>query len=534
MSSPQPQVVGAPAPGPRGNMANLGESSQKSVMPIQSGSEHANYGTVYNGDKSPQSPGMPAGTRRRAPAPRQTETNASKDKTLVWIWIVGIVIVVAAVLAIALTAALCVPLVCCKDDKESNNNTTTSTTTVSGTGPNQDNLNEGPDYTDTDAHALTQANCAEPAANWNRFSSQTGQAVMPDIPFWVRASVAVPQAKIYSSNEINSKDIYQGNLGDCWFLSAMGAIADTLGEDGQGGQVGANWIRNVTLQHVSTRNTDGKYVINIFDLYADRWYGEQMDNYLAFNTGYKEGSTDNGNQLFFARMVKENGETMTELWAPLVEKAVAQWLRGYGWMNGGYPVIGFYIMTGCKNYRFYDKKGANKNNWEEKKIMMSPDAKGKKPWEGIENSPIITGGAGDVTTDAMWTWLKANSVKYGVTAEIHDKRIQNGNTYTTHDLVDRHAYSLIQMVDFSTGAGSGKYVYLRNPWGGASSSTAEQKEIDDKLTAQQAAQLRAQMQDTQDSKDGKFIITWELFLDIFEVITVAECALTSDNYPAGI
>ena len=93
-------------------------------------------------------------------------------------------------------------------------------------------------------------------------------------------------------------DMYQGQLGDCYFISSLGSIADTSA---------------AAIQNMFIDNGDNTWTVRFYYNGAADYV--TVDRYLPASSG----------RLVFADYGFSTTSTSTELWIPLAEKAYAQW-----------------------------------------------------------------------------------------------------------------------------------------------------------------------------------------------------------------
>ena len=127
--------------------------------------------------------------------------------------------------------------------------------------------------------------------------------------------------------DIQPDDIIQGQLGDCWLLCAMSAMAE----------------RPALIERIfdtKEYNEGGVYVIKFCK--NGEWQSVTIDDYFpCFPNGGPMFSRGNGN----------------ELWVLLIEKAYAKVHGGYKAISGGLPYEGLMDLTGCPtiSYNFKDQ-----------------------------------------------------------------------------------------------------------------------------------------------------------------------------------
>ncbi|WP_285494135.1 C2 family cysteine protease [Actinomadura sp. NBRC 104425] len=126
----------------------------------------------------------------------------------------------------------------------------------------------------------------------------------------------VQNARVWGDSGLPSlEDLNQGGLGDCWWLSSMGALAQT--------PEGRRRLRNMIRQ-----NPNGTYTVTFPD-------GDQVTvtPYFPINR--------DGNLSFS----QPEGQPPT-IWPLILEKAFAQKEGGFDEINGGDPARGMEVLTG--------------------------------------------------------------------------------------------------------------------------------------------------------------------------------------------
>jgi len=214
-------------------------------------------------------------------------------------------------------------------------------------------------------------------------------------------------------DRIEPNDIRQGQLGDCWLMCSLSALAEfpTLVEDIF--RVGPSR----ELQHA---NAAGVYELRFCK--NGEWHTVQVDDYFpCFPEGGPIYSRSNGN----------------ELWVLLIEKAYAKLHGGYGYLRNGWAYEALMDLTGAPSFtiRFLDPDvRAMLESGELWKRLLGADASGylmsaSTPGEDKFSDSGSRAGAG----------------KDGV------------------GLVPGHAYTLVAVKQTSGGQ---QLLCLRNPWGG--------------------------------------------------------------------
>ncbi len=198
-------------------------------------------------------------------------------------------------------------------------------------------------------------------------------------------------------------DVQQGQLGDCYFPSAMAALAQANPK---------------AIQDMIKQNPDGTYTVTFKEYdwrsskYKDVPVTVDGDLYVrAF-----------GGPLYGATLGADKGEKTMEMWFPIMEKAYAQWKGSYNEIgNGGMSSDVFEACLG--------KSGVSKS------ISSTADA---TLWKNIK--------------DAVDNHKPASAGTYGEDRE---------SLYTNSGVYADHSYSIL---GYSEKNGV-QYVRMRNPWG---------------------------------------------------------------------
>eukprot|EP00854_Cymbomonas_tetramitiformis_P010323 gene10323-12209_t len=118
---------------------------------------------------------------------------------------------------------------------------------------------------------------------------------------------------------IDPADIGQGQLGDCWLLSAFACLAEIPGA-----------VKRVFVSKQYSRY--GKYTVRLFDKVNNKWLRISVDDYIPC----EEGTCT---PLF----AQPNG---LEVWVMILEKAFAKFVGSYDKLEGGHPLWALEALTG--------------------------------------------------------------------------------------------------------------------------------------------------------------------------------------------
>jgi hypothetical protein len=201
---------------------------------------------------------------------------------------------------------------------------------------------------------------------------------------------------------VSYQDIDQGTLGDCYFLTALADIAYNSPE---------------TIQNMFVDNGDGTYAVGFRNGKSTDWV--TVDRYFPAYQGAYLTYAGNGDYY---------NNASNELWAPLAEKAYAQWAdshrstRGSATSNSYADIDAGYVSDAVK-----DLTG--------RKTVEVPSL--LDPISNLNTRDIMIG----AYDDAQWIWVSTDSF------------VSNPN------LVEDHTYALVNY-DSST-----QVFTLFNPWG---------------------------------------------------------------------
>lgn len=258
----------------------------------------------------------------------------------------------------------------------------------------------------------------------------------------------VPNLKIIG--DADPGDISQGQVGDCWFLSAVSSLAEFDGAIHK--LFRKNDHRNMP------KNEWNFYTVTLYDLETLKEVDIEVDEQLC---------TDHSGSLLGAKPSLDG-----ELWVCYLEKAFAALCGGWDKIKGGNSDHAWRILTGCtKVYtlvRGQDGWGCYRSG--------TKDAKTGK-WDPLKNSPKDNsstlspidwpdvGGGGSMRErlddkdlfQRLFEWDEHNFMLAAGTKSGSD-------THTTDGIVDGHAYAMLQAVANVADSGI-NMVQMRNPWG---------------------------------------------------------------------
>ena len=124
---------------------------------------------------------------------------------------------------------------------------------------------------------------------------------------------------------ININDICQGQLGDCWLLSAISSLSS----------------KPITLSSAFITkqfNPRGKYRLRLWDPIKEKFERISVDDFIPID--------EETNQPIFTR---PHGN---EIWVMLLEKVFAKFMGSYSAIEAGHSIFAMHILTGQKVSKF--------------------------------------------------------------------------------------------------------------------------------------------------------------------------------------
>eukprot|EP00937_MAST-01D_sp_MAST-1D-sp2_P002116 g2116.t1 len=209
---------------------------------------------------------------------------------------------------------------------------------------------------------------------------------------------------------IEADDICQGELGDCWLLSALACVAEKHPE----------LIKSCFV----TREADkcGCYAVRLFDMRSTSWRTFWIDDRVPVHA--------DGTPLF----ASPNGN---EMWVLLFEKAYAKMVGSYSGLVGGHARWGLEAITGNHAVTLSLTGG----QWRSSELGKS------------------------YSHDQLFHMVD-KSLEHDMLACAGTKHRPGGSDTkgdSTHGIVPGHAYTLLDCYKTVTNV---RVVQLRNPWGG--------------------------------------------------------------------
>ncbi|MCB0640271.1 MAG: hypothetical protein KDC44_01465, partial [Phaeodactylibacter sp.] len=132
-------------------------------------------------------------------------------------------------------------------------------------------------------------------------------------------------------DEIDPNDVIQNQLGDCYFLGSIAAVARANPE---------------AIRQLITDNKDGTYTVK---LYADK-RGRVKEDYTEITVTNAIPLDANKKQPYAEA---GQGKESVELWVMILEKAYAKLQGGYGKIEGGFGTEGLGAITGQKGKNYF-------------------------------------------------------------------------------------------------------------------------------------------------------------------------------------
>ncbi|RNA30610.1 calpain-D-like isoform X1 [Brachionus plicatilis] len=266
------------------------------------------------------------------------------------------------------------------------------------------------------------------------------------------------------------KDVVQGGVGSCWFISALSVIAERK-----------DLLSNILI--TKFYNPNGLHQIRLCK--RGKWLIVDIDDYLP---------CDRRSKIIFAYARKR------QFWVSFIEKALAKIYGNYESIASGACVEGLQTLTGepCEIVYLEDTKA----NYDNTNYVPSDDAADKDP-------------------EYLWKrLLYCKSSGYLMTTLCYNKNFNFVDMFKV-GLFNRHIYSVLDVREFVSDGKVINLIKLRNPWG-----KKEWKGAWSNKWPHWPENIRSEIAGVYQKNDGCFWISFEDLLKYFYDISI--CKVRTD------
>jgi len=326
-------------------------------------------------------------------------------------------------------------------------------------------------------------------------------------PIWVPASRLggkdEPPMPLFWT--IDSGDLKQGAVGDCWLIAAMSCLANYPEE-----------IEALFFGHGAEAAPDGRYTVLLYDYHTRSTLPIVIDERVPCRN-LQPGSYVRGYEHLRGGVpcfAKPNGE----MWPLLLEKAMAKMLGGYGSLAGGQMAAAFRALTGCTKQETWTRRMGD-GAWR----------RGELRDDSMNTFQYRSGD--EVSADKLWQRLEGwSSRNFLMSAYIMSASVKASKGEVERrrpdGLIEGHAYSVLMTITVGHNLEGGPFrlLKLRNPWGSEAEWTGDWSDGSDTWTrwpqVADALNFRA-------AADGFFWMTWEDFIRTFSSLRVSHKTMRS-------
>jgi calpain-15 len=300
---------------------------------------------------------------------------------------------------------------------------------------------------------------------------------------WVSLADMCPGCQIFAN--VDPSDLRQGQLGDCWLISAMASLAEYP-------EVVEGLIRE----------EDDHYVVNLFSFVDNAFVPVEINDKVPAQ----------GGKPVYVQPTDQN-----EIWPCLVEKAFAKIGGGYKNLKGGWPHFALGMMKGTAEVYFYSVIPDYGTDFQ----CLEQTFTENNLKEGVE-----TAIGEPMDADALFEELvSCNQSQFLMAAGSNAG--QDTDT-SGMGVVQGHAYTILDVQDCPVGT-EFKLIQVRNPWGrgewtGAWSDGAPEWEQYPEVT---------EALGYENKEDGAFWMPWEDFLTQYQQVYICKGAAGKRTIKAG-
>ena len=353
----------------------------------------------------------------------------------------------------------------------------------------------------------------------------------------------------FFSDGIESNDVIQGNLGDCWFISALSVLAtkDYLLRGEFSDEIlvkkkirKIDYIKLASGVYPPIFHSFRKKGIFCFRFYKNfKWRYVLVDNRLPCRP---IGHVKQTPQLLYAKC-----RDINEFWVPMIEKAFAK-------LHGSYKAI----ESGFINEGLVDLTGMCADKILIKRNIMKIKEKADELWEILKKYSELTFDFNENDTDKKkkkkidkyYTRNKTMmgcSVKWNMKDENTRLRLDN-SSYEKEVILDNnhtgilvnHAYAILDIFEIPKPRGkkrkTSRLLRIRNPWGdkkewkgkwcdGSIETIKNKERIEEKLNKKYKG---THEKINLSQEDGTFLMCFSDFREIYNIIYI--CKNFPPNY----
>ena len=267
----------------------------------------------------------------------------------------------------------------------------------------------------------------------------------------------IPGLKIIG--DVDPNDVHQGQVGNCWLLSAISALAEF---DGAVHKLFANTPGGIEDM---PREAPNEYHVTLYDLSTWEPVDVVVDERLAANA-------QNPGKLLGATPSDDG-----ELWVCYLEKAFAVHCGGWDEINGGQCTHAWSILTGCKEtyddprrddgmYQCLGKYNPNEDKWEAQHSSIKKTFPRHLAHEVARRRRRVRRCRRREVPRSLRGRPVQEDRRVG-REQLHHRCRHGGirdDTKDTDGIVDGHAYTVLRAIEDVAGSGF-DMVQVRNPHG---------------------------------------------------------------------
>jgi len=303
---------------------------------------------------------------------------------------------------------------------------------------------------------------------------------------WLRANLFDKTGKMQLfSGTIDSRDICQGALGDCWLLAAMACLAEHKGAIN-------------SIFYSKEKNPRGKYKLRLYDGVKEKWQTVTIDDFIPCDRrAYERDGTCR------AIFTQPNGN---ELYVMLLEKAFAKFCGSFANMEGGMTIWAIRAMTGDPARLF----------------IQDDDGEGWKRYDLVNKEDDENRRAAALKPRGE---TQSHETMFEILRKYHSlKSVLSASGSSGKDGLHKgHAYSILDVRKVNTGyLGIGgdtfRLIKIRNPWGNGEweGDWSDKSPLWEKHTSVKKAV------DYSNVDDGAFWMSWEDYVRNWKMIGVVD------------